>query len=463
MNAFFVDTWLKTHLSWLAIPVGAGLWLLLAFFSFLLFGCGDSFGRLERQTCQDGKTKKSFGPDWPCTISVFLAWGVAVRAAAALRVLRGSTHFGIDLSSFSVCSLPFGFSLHVLSELAACGGLFAKCWFVPVTLCLLSYFRRIRIFRSFGSGIRYLLVQMLAVNAVYWLYGLLLAFAVMPAFVGLFCFVKGIWLVAKDWLVVKVVCKLLLLAVLLVLVGLGGILPFMTGHWLVGGLESMLFYKKTGSHRGIGWLPVSGSAIVAAIAAVPVGWRNLLASGSDKLGFFGGPKATWTATVFHWSWAFELPQGTAAVYARMHWGIPVLLAVAAFVLRIRAFKGIFSAMLQFIAFTAAAYATAAFYGAFYGAFFFMAIVGLLLGAGVTATSSGHAYTSGTSDNESLDDAEERRKKEEEDQRQRDEEYNRTHKTLLDGTEIEDHGVFGWSDRWGNTYRENGDETFTRDE
>jgi hypothetical protein len=464
MNAFFVDLFLKAHMKLWAYPVGAVLWMVAAFFSLFVFAYGDSFHNLERKTCREGKTKKSLGPDWPYVISIFMAFGFAVKVAATLWALRGGMHFGIDVSNPSTCLLPMGLACRIPGELSICIRTFAICWYVPVALCLLSFLRRIGCFKSFAAGVRYLLTQLLAANAVYWLYGLALAIIVMPAPIGLYHVARDVYFAIKDWLLFKVVWGLVLLALGLVIIGLVGALPFMTGHWLPSRIESLLLYRNPGHHRGIGWLPIAGSAIVAAVAAVPLGWRNLWMAEADKLSFSGGPKTLWTAKVFNWSRTFELPLGTAEVYSRMHWEIPIILVIAAFIFRIRAFKGFFHAIVQFVLFTAAAYATAAFYGAFYGELFFMSLVGLMIGAGITSKSSGHTYTSDTSIDEINKDIE-RRKKEEEERRQREEdEYNRTHKVIDDGTfcgrKITDYGIFGWSDDDGNHYRENWDGTFT---
>jgi hypothetical protein len=245
--------------------------------------------------------------------------------------------------------------------------------------------------------------------------------------------------------------KIALVCIVLILMGMLAAMPFFSGSRLFQLVEAKLFYRNPWERHGLVWLPVAGSAVVAAVAAIPVGWRCFWADGANQLGFFSGQKAAWTATILNWSWTFQLPQGTVEVYSRMHWEIPIILAAVAFVLRIWVFKGVFSAIAQFVTFTILAYATAAFFGPYYAVVSLFVFLAFFLGIFLSAKTS------------ALTDIALRDKEREEQQRQ-EEEYNRTHKTLDDGTwggtEIEDHGIFGWSDSAGNKYTENIDGTFS---
>lgn len=461
-NAFYFDVWLHAHLKWwLAYPLGAIVWIVLVFFAFFVFAYDDFFHKLELKTCKCDKAKKfTLGPDWPYVISVFAAWLFSVVTAVKLWNLRNATHYGIDFSDLAECPLPWGSAFQIPSDVAMAVGVFARFWYAPVGLCAISTLLRIAAFVSLGRGLKYLAVQLVTVNAIYWLYGFALAFFVMPAPVGFYFF-------AQNCLVLKVIGKLALMVLVLLLIALIAILPFLTGHWLVRGIEAVIFYRNPAIYHGIGWLPIAGSAMVAAYAAIPVGWHNLWTAEPAKLEFFSGPTAVWTAKIFKWSMTFDLPLGTVAVFSRMHWEIPIILAGAAFILRIRAFKGIFTAMAQFVLFSVAAYATAAFFGAFYADLLFIAFIGLFVGVGITSKSSGHTYTGDTSLEEINKENERRKNEEEERQRRETEKYNRTHKILDDGTwggtEIEDHGMFGWIDRAGNKYTEHFDGTFSRDD
>lgn len=193
MNVFFnevyVNDWLLTFPKWAGIAIVVAL-LFLAIFPLFQ---GKRFRRLERATCKEGGEAISLGPSAPYWIALLAAICSAVRVffrLLAIREMGDAFHCGIDLSKSVEYTFPFGVTLPIPLELAQSLELFAALWYVPFAAGILSTLLRLGIFRSPGAGFRYLVVQLLAANAMYWIYGTYMAFIVMPV-AAILLFVVG--------------------------------------------------------------------------------------------------------------------------------------------------------------------------------------------------------------------------------------------------------------------------------
>lgn len=451
---------------WVRYPVDAIVVLFLFYAAFLPIACVHRIDGLEQTTCKDGRKAFSLGPTTPYWISFWAALWCAYRAAKAVAAGSNGIHFGLDLSDWIECVLPFGITFPFPAELAKGLRMFAAHWYIPFAVCAVSTLLRCRIFKSAGQGFKYFALQLIAANAIYWAYGLFVAFVVMPIPLKLHRFLETSGLaelfpVLWKWTVFLFKLAWTLLGLLLYLAAMLFVaaLPFMSAGRMFQRAEARIFYRNPGACAGVGWLAIAGSAVVAAVAAVPVGWANLTAKGGEKLAFFSGEKVAWTASVSKWNWTFQLPGGTAEVFSRMHWEIPVLLALAAFIVRIWVFKGPVRAAGQLVLFTLAGYVTAALYGAYYAAVLVPSLVGIagvlvalgwlkaiVSGGGVTDSGSGGGGSDGgqasgvpTEESEQviIDDG------------------------SWHGLKLTREGVH-WRDEFGKYYKQNFDGTFERD-
>lgn len=141
--------------------------------------------------------------------------------------------------------------------------------------------------------------------------------------------------------------------------------------------EAETFYRGPGKRMSMAWLPIAGSAVMAAVAALPVGFANFRAEEGAKLSFWGGAKVAWTVP---WTeWTLNLPDGVVAVFDRMDGVYPLALAGAAFLLRIGVFKSVGHAIGQLVAFTVGGYATYIFCGIYYAAIVIPTLLGIAMG------------------------------------------------------------------------------------
>ena len=141
--------------------------------------------------------------------------------------------------------------------------------------------------------------------------------------------------------------------------------------------EVEAFYRGPCKRLPMAWLPMAGAGVMAAVAALPVGFANWKAEAGEKLSFWGGTKVAWTMP---WTgWTFNVPDGVAAVFDRVDWRIPLVLAGLAFVLRIGVFKSVLHAFGQLLAFTLGGYAMYIFCSIYYAAVVIPTLIGIAMG------------------------------------------------------------------------------------
>ena len=202
-NQVILWDWLVSIPVWAAIIIGVLLiigFVMLAKFPFRIKGFIEG---LERNSCKNGAFETPLGY-WPTLITLGATLWIAVPAAFKLFRIHNASFdpynpnsifwvFGFDFSNMVPYKVAFGLKeCMISSDMAFYFDSFARLWFVPIVSAALSFLLRLGKFASAGAATGYLVMQFLLVNALYWGYGFLLVFIIVPVIVASAIIIVGL-------------------------------------------------------------------------------------------------------------------------------------------------------------------------------------------------------------------------------------------------------------------------------